>query len=69
MNLKPIHGEEELNAAFARLEYLWGANAGSPESEELKALSILIEKYEDEHYPIGPSAPSNPGWNRKAWPV
>ncbi|MNN64530.1 MULTISPECIES: type II toxin-antitoxin system HigA family antitoxin [unclassified Pseudomonas] len=57
MNLKPIRSEEELNAAFARLEELWGAAAGSPEADELEVLSMLIEKYEDEHYPIAPSDP------------
>ncbi|UVJ45178.1 transcriptional regulator [Pseudomonas sp. LS1212] len=57
MNLKPIRSEDELNAAFVRMEELWGAEAGSLESDELEVLSILIEKYEDEHYPIAPSDP------------
>lgn len=57
MNLKPIRSEEELNNAFARLEELWGAAAGSQEGDELEILSILIEKYEDVHFPIGPSDP------------
>jgi len=57
MNLKPIRSEEELNIAFARVEELWGAAAGSQEADELEVLSILIEKYEDEYYPIAPSDP------------
>ena len=57
MNLKPIRSAEELDLAFARLEELWGAAVGTPECDELEVLSILIEKYEDEHFPIGPSDP------------
>lgn len=57
MNIQPIHTEADLERAFARLEELWAAEEGSPEADELEVLSILIEKYEDEHYPIGPSDP------------
>jgi HTH-type transcriptional regulator/antitoxin HigA len=57
MNLKPIRSDEELDKAFARLEEIWGAAAGSAESDELEVLSMLIEKYEVAHYPIGPSDP------------
>ena len=49
MNIKPIHNQEDLATALARLEQLWGAEAGSPEGDELEILALLIEKYEDEH--------------------
>lgn len=57
MNIQPIHTEADLERAFARMEALWGAEDGTPEADELEVLSILIEKYEDTHYPIGPSDP------------
>ena len=57
MNIKPIHSEQDLQAAFARLEDIWGAAPGTPESDEIEVLSILIEKYENEQYPIEPSDP------------
>lgn len=57
MNIQPIHTETDLDRAFARVEELWGSQAGSTEAEELEVLSILIEKYEDEHHPVGPSDP------------
>lgn len=57
MNIRPIHDDADLERAFARLEELWAAKDGTPEADELEVLSILIEKYEDEHYPIGPSDP------------
>ena len=55
MNIKPIRSLEDLTAAFTRLEQLWGAADGSPEGDELETLALLIEKYEDEHYPMQPS--------------
>lgn len=57
MNIQPIHNDADLERAFARLEELWVAEDGTPEADELEVLSILIERYEDEHYPIGPSDP------------
>lgn len=36
-----------------RLEVLFDAKKGTPEGDELEVLSILIEKYEDEHVDIG----------------
>lgn len=56
MEVKQIRNDEELAAAFARLEQVWGAPLGTPEGDELEALAVLIEEYEDVHYPIGPSS-------------
>ncbi|MGM0783324.1 MAG: helix-turn-helix domain-containing protein [Pseudomonadota bacterium] len=57
MNIQPIHTDADLERAFARMEELWAADDDTPEADELEVLSILIEKYEDEHYPVGPSDP------------
>lgn len=57
MNIKPIRSDDDLAAAFARMEQLWGAEIGTPEGDELEVLAVLIEKYEDEHYPMPPSDP------------
>lgn len=57
MNIKPIRTEEDLATAMARLDELWGADIGTPEGDELEILALLIEKYEDEHYPMPPSDP------------
>ncbi len=35
-----------------RLDVLFDAKKGTPAGDELEVLSILIEKYEDEHFPI-----------------
>ena len=36
-----------------RLELIFDSKKGSANCDELEILGILIEKYEDEHFPIG----------------
>jgi HTH-type transcriptional regulator/antitoxin HigA len=52
MDIKAIKTEEDYNQALRRLELIFHAPIDSKESDEADVLSILIEKYEDEHYPI-----------------
>jgi len=52
MDIKAIKTEEDYNQALTRLEIIFQAPADSQEGDEADVLSILIEKYEDEHYPI-----------------
>ena len=52
MNPKIIKTEEEYEAMMSRVETLMDAQPGSPEEDELELLSMLVEKYEEEHYPI-----------------
>ena len=52
MNIKAIKNEEDYNQALKRLEEIFHASVDSPEGDEAEVLSILIEKYEDEHFPI-----------------
>jgi HTH-type transcriptional regulator / antitoxin HigA len=49
---KAIKTEDEYNQALKRLERIFDAPADTAEGDEAELLSILIEKYEDEHYPI-----------------
>lgn len=57
MVIKLIRTEQDLAAALTRVDQLWGAEMGTPEGDELEVLALLIEKYEDEHYPMPPSDP------------
>jgi len=57
MNIKLIKTESDYDQALARLEKIFDAKPGSEEGDELEVLAYLIEKYEDEHYPIGPADP------------
>ena len=52
MKLKIIKTEEEYTAALARVEALMDAKPGSAKEEELELWSLLVAKYEDEHFPI-----------------
>jgi antitoxin component HigA of HigAB toxin-antitoxin module len=57
MNIKPIRSDDDLRAAFLRLESIFQAQEGSPEADEMEVLATLIEAYEQKHYPIGPADP------------
>ena len=52
MTIKVLKTEEEYNQALKRLETIFDAHADSPEGDEAELLGLLIEKYEDEYYPI-----------------
>ena len=48
MEIKPIKTEQDYSDALMRLEEIFDAKEG----DELEVLGILIEKYEDENFPI-----------------
>ena len=53
MNIKPIKNEKDYQQALARLELIFDAKKGSAQGDELAVLAILIDTYENEHFPIG----------------
>jgi HTH-type transcriptional regulator/antitoxin HigA len=57
MMLKPIRSEADYEANVARLETLIDAAPGTPEGDELEILASLIERYEDERFPIEAPTP------------
>lgn len=52
MDIKAIKTEEDYYQALKRLEQIFHAPIDSKEGDEAEILSILIEKYEEENYPI-----------------
>ncbi len=48
--LKPILTAEDHAEAMKEFGRLWGAKEGTPEANLLSILSVLIEKYDDEHF-------------------
>lgn len=52
MTPKPIKSAAEHTAALARVESLMDAAPGSAAETELEVWGILIEKYEEEHFPV-----------------
>jgi HTH-type transcriptional regulator/antitoxin HigA len=53
MNITPIRNEKDYQKALKRLEKLFDAKKGSKDGDELEVLSILIDRYENEKFPIG----------------
>jgi len=52
MTLEPIKTKEGYQKALERLELIFDAKKGTSEGAELELLSLLIEKYEEENFPI-----------------
>lgn len=52
MELRPIRSRREHQAALKEAEALWESPPGSPEADRLEVLTLLIEAYEREHFPI-----------------
>jgi HTH-type transcriptional regulator/antitoxin HigA len=52
MDLKPIKTEKDYRAALKRLEEIFDAKLGTPEGDELEILGLMVDNYENQHYPI-----------------
>jgi HTH-type transcriptional regulator/antitoxin HigA len=57
MKIKPIKTQKDYKTALKRVEELMDAKPGTSEIDELEILSMLIEKYEEEHFPISDPDP------------
>ncbi len=53
MKIAPIRNEKDYQNALERLELIFDAIKGSEQGDELEILSILIDRYENENFPIG----------------
>lgn len=52
MKITPIKTEKDYQKALKRLELVFDAKKGTEKGDELEILSILIDKYENEKFPI-----------------
>ena len=52
MDVRPIRTKRDYLAALKEAEALWDSRPGSRESDRLEVLTLLIQTYEAEHYPI-----------------
>lgn len=52
MNIKPMRSKKDYEKALKRMELLWGAKSRTPRGDELDILATLVDKYEEEHFPI-----------------
>lgn len=53
MKISPIHNEKDYQNALERLEKIFDSKKGTEQGDELEILSILIDNYENENFPIG----------------
>jgi HTH-type transcriptional regulator/antitoxin HigA len=52
MKITPIKTETDYQIALKRFELLFDTTIGTPEGDEAEILAILIDEYENTHYPI-----------------
>ncbi|PIQ24886.1 MAG: transcriptional regulator [Bacteroidetes bacterium CG18_big_fil_WC_8_21_14_2_50_41_14] len=52
MNIKLIKTESDYQQALKRLEAIFDAAIGTPDSDEADVLGLMIDDYEKKHYPI-----------------
>ena len=52
IQLPPIATEEEFDRALARIWELFDSEPGTPERDEMLALSEVVQAYDDLHYPL-----------------
>jgi len=52
MNIKLIKTDTDYQQALKRLEVIFDAAIGTPDSDEADVLGLMIDDYEKKHYPI-----------------
>jgi HTH-type transcriptional regulator/antitoxin HigA len=52
MSIKPIKTEIDYRMTLKRLEEIFDAAVGTPESDEADILGLLVDAYEKKHFPI-----------------
>ena len=52
MKLKLIKTEQDYRKALERLDEIFDAKIGTPESDEADIIGLLVDEYEKKHYPI-----------------
>ena len=52
-----LHSDKELDEALHEVDRLWEAIPGTEDHDRLELLMVLVEDYENRHYPIGPPDP------------
>ncbi|MEO6348360.1 MAG: transcriptional regulator [Aquaticitalea sp.] len=57
MELRPIKTDKDYRNSLELLELIFDAPIDTKEGDQAEILSLLIENYENEHYPISPPDP------------
>jgi len=56
-DLRPLKTTADYEAAIAEIRRLWSSQPGTPEHDRLEVLGILVQAYQDVHFPIDPPDP------------
>jgi len=60
MDLKPIKTEADYHQALTQIEQLFEVELNTPEGDQLKILTTLVEDYEEKHHLIEFPSPHEP---------
>lgn len=52
MRIKPIKSEQDYEKSLERLEEIFDSATNTPEGDEAEILAMLIDHYENQHFPI-----------------
>jgi len=52
MEIRPIHNKKDYKAALQEIDLLWDAPAKSAQADRLEVLTLLVEQYERQQYPM-----------------
>jgi len=52
MEIHPIHTDADHKAALAEIERIFDAAPGTPEADKLDILATLVERYEEQRWPV-----------------
>ncbi|OKH89142.1 type II toxin-antitoxin system HigA family antitoxin [Thalassospira sp. TSL5-1] len=56
-NIKPIHTDADYENALELMGELWDAQEGTEAHDQLELLGILVDKYEEQRFPIAAPDP------------
>lgn len=52
MRLRPIKSDADYRTALKRVEEIFEAKIDTPEGDELEILGLMVDDYENKHFPI-----------------
>jgi HTH-type transcriptional regulator/antitoxin HigA len=57
MEIKPIRTRVDYERTLQEIERLWGSRKGTPQGDRPDVIAILVDAYEQKHFPIDPADP------------
>lgn len=52
MDIRPLRTPQDHEAALREIDRLWGALPDTDDGDRLDVMAVLVERYEDAHYPM-----------------